>query len=70
MEPMPNKTKDGLLPHLHFQYGKTISELIKDDKLVNPMWYVTMVDKDGTLLSKCNLLNALHRLPPLNNLDD
>ena len=69
MEPMPDKTKDGLLPHLHFQYGKNKEDIVKDDMLVNPVWYATMVDKDGTLLQKCNLLNSLHRLPSWEKLD-
>ena len=69
MEPMPDKTEGGLLPHLHFQYGKNKEDIVKDDMLVNPVWYATMVDKDGTLLQKCNLLNALHRLPSWEKLD-
>ncbi len=69
MEPMPDKTKDGLLSHLHFQYGKTLDELVQENQLVNPMWYATMVDKDGSLLQKCNLLNAMHHLPILEKLD-
>lgn len=69
MEPMPDKTEAGLLPHLHFQYGKTAEELVQENQLVNPMWYATMVDKEGSLLQKCNLLNAMHHLPILEKLD-
>ena len=32
-------------------------------KLHNPMWYATVCDGDGTLLEKCNIVRALHRLP-------
>lgn len=69
MEPMPDKTKGGILSHLHFQYGKTLDELVQENKLVNPMWYATMVDEEGSLLQKCNLLNAMHHLPILEKLD-
>lgn len=65
MAPMPSKGTTDLLSHFHFQYASNVSKLIKDDKLVNSMWYATMVDSEGTLLQKCNLLRALHPLPKL-----
>lgn len=65
MEPMES---DGLLSHLHFQYGKEEDEIVQNDTLVHPMWYATMVDKKGSLLDKCNLLNALHHLPKMKEL--
>ena len=66
MAPMPPRSalKDGgLLSHLHFQYASSIDRLLKDGKLVKPMWYATMCAGDGTLLDRCNIVRALHRLP-------
>lgn len=66
MEPMPEraaKENGGLLSHLHFQYASTLEELLKDGKLINPMWYATMCDADGDLLAQCNIVRALHRMP-------
>ena len=62
MEPMPEKTDNGLLPHLHFQYAKESSVLVKDNSLLNPLWYATMVDSTGTQDQKYDLLRALHKL--------
>ena len=66
MEPMPErseKEKGGLLSHLHFQYASSADLLFKDNKLCKPMWYATMCDADGSLLDRCNIVRALHRLP-------
>mgnify|MGYP002419896467 CR=1 FL=1 len=68
MEPMPPRTArqtGGLLSHLHFQYASQRNLLVDPEtqKLHNPMWYATVCDGDGTLLEKCNIVRALHRLP-------
>lgn len=66
MAPMPERSaKDngGLLSHLHFQYAGSMDKLLKDSKLCKPMWYATMCAGDGTLLDRCNIVRALHRLP-------
>ena len=68
MEPMPPRTArqtGGLLSHLHFQYASQRNLLVDPEtqKLYNPMWYATVCDGDGTLLEKCNIVRALHRLP-------
>lgn len=70
MAPMPSRSvlaEGGLLSHLHFQYASNAEELLKDDKLVRPMWYATMCAGDGTLLDQCNIVRALHRLPTWND---
>ena len=65
MEPMPERKavqNGGLLSHLHYQFASEKSSLIKEDKtLVNPRWYATMCAK-GSLLARCNIVRALHRL--------
>lgn len=66
MEPMPSrceKDNGGLLSHLHFQFGAKQDDLIQNGKLVNPAWYATMCAGDGTLLDRCNIVRALHKLP-------
>ncbi len=68
MEPMPEKGNNELLSHFHFQFASKKELLVNDDKLVNPMWYATMVDDNALLLDKVNLLRALHKLPKINSL--
>lgn len=66
MEPMPErdaKDNGGLISHLHYQFASFLDKLINDDKLVNPYWYPTMCDKECTVLDKCNIILAMHRLP-------
>lgn len=66
MAPMPPRTslaEGGLLSHLHFQYAGNLDNILKDSKLVRPMWYATMCAGDGTLLDRCNIVRKLHRLP-------
>lgn len=66
MAPMPErsaKENGGLLSHLHFQYADSPDKLLCNGKLVNPMWYATMCDGDGSLLECCNIVRALHHLP-------
>ena len=66
MAPMPPRSAladGGLLSHLHFQYAGSVEELLQAGKLVRPMWYATMCAGDGTLLDRCNIVRALHRLP-------
>lgn len=66
MPPMPPRSalaEGGLLSHLHFQYAGSIDCLLKDGKLVKPMWYATMCAGNGMLLDCCNIVRALHRLP-------
>lgn len=66
MAPMPPRSalaEGGLLSHLHFQYAGSVEEILKNGKLVHPMWYATMCAGDGTLLDRCNIVRALHRLP-------
>lgn len=66
MAPMPERSaKDtgGLLSHLHFQYASSTEKLMENGKLENPLWYATMCVCEGTLLDRCNIIRALHRLP-------
>lgn len=66
MEPMPERSAiehGGLLSHLHFQYASSVDLLLKDDKLCRPMWYATMCAESGSMLHRCNIVRALHRLP-------
>ena len=66
MAPMPErsaKNSGGLLSHLHFQYASNLEMLLKDGVLCMPMWYATMCDGEGTLLERCNIIRALHRIP-------
>lgn len=66
MAPMPPRSalaEGGLLSHLHFQYAGNLENILKDGKLVRPMWYATMCAGDGMLLDRCNIVRALHRLP-------
>lgn len=73
MEPMPDrseKEKGGLLSHLHFQFGEERDDLLQNGKLINPTWYATMCAGDGTLLDRCNIVRALHKLPCWKQLPD
>lgn len=66
MAPMPPRSalaEGGLLSHLHFQYAGNLENILRDGKLVKPMWYATMCAGDGTALDRCNIVRALHRLP-------
>lgn len=67
MPPMPDRSerKNGaLLSHFHFQFAKEKEELLREDMtLVNPMWYPTLCDGEGTTMEKCNVVLAMHRLP-------
>ena len=66
MAPMPDRTaknNGGLLSHLHYQYASSVDKLLKDDSLCKPMWYATMCDGEDSLLSRCNIVRALHHLP-------
>lgn len=67
MPPMPARTeKDhgGLIAHLHFQFAAQRSDLIRPNgSLRHKHWYATMCDGDATLLQKCNIVLALHKLP-------
>ena len=66
MPPMPEheeKNRGGLISHLHFQYASNREELIKaNGKLRHPHWYATMCDRDATLLQRCNIVRAMHKL--------
>lgn len=65
MAPMPErsaKNTGGLLSHLHFQYASSLETLLQDGNLCKPMWYATMCDGEGSLLNRCNVVRALHRL--------
>lgn len=67
MEPMPHKNEKengGMIAHFHFQFSSLKENLIKGNgSLKIPFWYATMCDKDVTLLQKCNIVLALHKLP-------
>ncbi len=66
MAPMPTKEEyqeGGLLPHFHYQYASALKN-IYDGSLKNKTWYPTMVYIENiSLLDKCNIVRALHRLP-------
>lgn len=66
MPPMPDhaeKLKGGLICHLHFQFAGTKEQIIKSNgKLRKPHWYATMCDADVTMLQRCNIVRALHKL--------
>lgn len=70
MEPMPATKENGLIPHFHFQYGSHKENMIDPEtgKLVNPMWYATMCAGNVSVLDRCNIVRALHRLPLWNSL--
>lgn len=73
MAPMPPRSalaEGGLLSHLHFQYAGKLENILKDGKLVRPMWYATMCAGDGTLLDRCNIVRALHHLPKWESLSN
>ena len=66
MAPMPARKahlEGGLLSHLHFQFASSEETLLKDGRLCSPRWYATMCDAEGSLLEKCNIVRAMHRLP-------
>lgn len=67
MPPMPEhaeKEKGGLISHLHFQFGRKKEQIVKSNgKLRKPHWYATMCDADATMLQRCNIVRALHKLP-------
>lgn len=64
MEPFPLKEeKSNLISHFHFQYASNIEELIKQNKLVHKHWYATMCEGNVTMLERCNIVLALHKLP-------
>lgn len=72
MEPMPATKENGLIPHFHFQYGSHKENLIAPDtgRLVSPMWYATMCAGNVSVLDRCNIIRALHRLPLWNSLPE
>ena len=67
MPPMPEhaeKEKGGLISHLHFQFGRKKEQIVKSNgKLRKPHWYATLCDADATMLQRCNIVRALHKLP-------
>lgn len=66
MEPMPERAareSGGLLSHLHFQFAASVKSLIAENRLCQPYWYATMCAGDSTILEKCNIVRALHRMP-------
>lgn len=63
MPPRSVLAEGRLLSHMHFQHAGSTERLLKDSKLVKPMWYATMCAGDGTALDRCNIIRALHRLP-------
>ncbi len=68
MELTPEKGNGDLLSHFHLQFASEKDLLVNNDKLVNSMWYATMVDEDTSLFDKINLLRALHKLPKIDSL--
>lgn len=66
MEPFPEreaKKQGGLISHLHFQYASDREMLLKKNgRLRVPHWYATMCDGDATLLQRCNIIRAMHKL--------
>lgn len=69
MDPMPERAalaSGGLLSHLHFQYASDDGMLLRaDSTLRKRMWYPTMCADEGTLRDQCDIVRALHKLPPL-----
>ena len=56
----------GLRSHLHFQYASDDGMLLRaDSTLRKRMWYPTMCADEGTLRDQCDIVRALHKLPPL-----
>lgn len=73
--PMPSRSErldGGLLSHLHFQYAAERDTLIDaaTGTLRRNRWYPTMCDASGSLLDRCNIVRALHRLPAWTALPD
>lgn len=73
MEPMPEKNEKyngGLIAHFHFQFASK-KELIvnKENKLINKHWYATMCDGECTMLDRCNIVLALHKVDTWKSLD-
>lgn len=73
MAPMPEraaKDSGGLISHLHFQYASKKELLLAaDGKLKKPHWYATMCDREASMLQRCNIVRALHKLPLWNESD-
>lgn len=66
MEPMPERAareSGGLISHLHFQFADSIRKLIDGNQLCQPYWYATVCAGDSSILEKCNIIRALHRMP-------
>ena len=62
MSPMEEGQDSKIIPHLHFQYGKTYEGLVPMGHLRHKFWYATMCKGNSTLLEKCNIVRALHKL--------
>lgn len=66
MAPMParaEKESGGLIAHLHFQFAAKKEDLLKPgDRLRHPHWYATLCDAEATMLQRCNIVRALHKL--------
>ena len=57
------KEQGGLISHLHFQYASCREQLLKKNgRLRATHWYATMCDGDATLLQRCNIVRAMHKL--------
>lgn len=66
MEPMPERRarlRGDYISHFHFQFASSEDKLIKDNALINKMWYATLCDGSGTVLEQCNVVRGLHKLP-------
>lgn len=72
MEPMPAIKENGLIPHFHFQYASHKENIQNPEtgKLTYPMWYATMCAGNVSVLDRCNIIRALHRLPLRNSLPE
>lgn len=66
MEPFPErnaKENGGMISHFHFQYASKKELLVNSKgKLKNSHWYATMCDKDVSMLQRCNIVLALHKV--------
>ena len=65
MSPMEEEHHDGadVIPHLHFQFARKEKDLITLKKVKKKFWYATMCKGNSSLLEKCNIVRALHKLP-------
>lgn len=74
MEPMPNKLekeKSDLIAHFHLQFSSKKENLVnKNMKLVNKHWYATMCEGNVSMLDRCNIVLALHKLKTWSKLED